>query len=132
VHNETRLVLARYRIEQARECLDSAMREIEAASYKHSANRSYYCIFHAMRAVLVLEGFDSKKHSGIISAFRQRYVKTGIFSVYFSDIISGAFDTRNSSDYEDFFVISKSDVQKQLENAETFLAAVETYIEAAR
>jgi hypothetical protein len=39
-------------------------------SFETAANRSYYCIFNAMRAVLSLDRFDSKKHSGIIDAFR--------------------------------------------------------------
>ena len=120
--------LMSYRIEQARECLASAERDLSAESYKASANRSYYCIFHCMRAVLALDSFDSKKHSGIISVFRQRYIKTGIFTVELSDIIEGAFQARGSSDYEDFFVISKEDVIQQIKNAKIFISAIEVYI----
>ena len=42
------------------------------------ANRSYYAVFAAMRAVLALQGFDSKKHSGIIAEFRREYIKSGL------------------------------------------------------
>jgi len=120
--------LALFRLQQARECLQTAELLIAADSFKASANRSYYCIFHAMRAVLALERFDSKKHSGVISAFRQRYIKTGIFPVQYTDIVGKAFDVRNESDYEDFYIVSKEKVAAQLENAKTFLAAVEEYI----
>jgi uncharacterized protein with HEPN domain len=102
---------------------------VNSGSYKTSVNRSYYCIFHAMRAVLALDALDSKKHSGIISVFRQKYIKTGVLPKKLSSIIDNAFDTRNSSDYEDFFVISKPDTQKQMESAKTFLTAVESYID---
>jgi uncharacterized protein (UPF0332 family) len=125
---DNRLALARYRIEQSRECLSDAVDDVEKGSYKSAANRSYYCIFHAMRAVLAIDGFDSKKHSGIISAFQQRYVKTGIFPAQFSRMIDGAFDTRGDSDYLDFYIISKETVIRQVENARTFLDAVEAYI----
>lgn len=81
-----------------------------------------------MRAILAMDSFDSKKHSGIISAFRERYIKTKIFPPEFSDIIGNAFDIRNDSDYEDFYVISKDEVTKQIENAKAFFAAVEEYI----
>ena len=118
----------RYRLEQAQKCLDVASLLVYAESYKDAANRSYFCIFHAMRALLALDSIDAKKHSGIISFFRQKYIKTGIFSVEFSDIINGAFEARGNSDYQDFFVISKADVVTQIENAKTFLAAVEAYI----
>jgi uncharacterized protein (UPF0332 family) len=81
-----------------------------------------------MRAVLAIDTFDSKKHSGIISMFRQKYIKTGIFAAEFSDVIENAFSIRNKSDYDDFFVISKEEVTQQIANARVFLEAVENYI----
>ncbi len=81
-----------------------------------------------MRAVQALDRFDSKKHSGVIDNFRKDYIKTGIFSVAFSKIIDRAFVVRLESDYEDFYVISKSKVTAQVENAKTFLEAVEKHV----
>jgi len=120
--------LASFRLYQAKECLQSAEREFAADSFKAAANRSYYCIFHSMRAVLALERFDSRKHSGIMSAFRKDYIRNGIFPAEFSKIVGDAFEIRNDSDYEDFFIVPKASVAAQLENAKTFLAAVEKYI----
>jgi len=128
VLSETIQAIVNYRLSQAHECIDSAIREKNARAYKSVANRSYYCIFHAMRAVLVVERFDSKKHSGIISAFTHRYIKTGAFPKEFSKIISDAFDVRGDSDYEDFYAIQKDEIIKQIGNATVFLSAVETYI----
>ena len=125
--DDHRTSLMRYRLEQAQQCLDSALLLINAEVYKDAASRSYYCIFNTMRAVLAMDEFDSKKHSGVISAFRQRYIKTAIFPPEFSDIIRDAFDVRGNSDYADFFVITKEDVTKQVENAKIFLAAIEAY-----
>jgi len=118
----------RLRLEQAHESLSSAELLLEAVAYKDAANRSYYSIFHAMRALLALDCFDSKKHSGIISEFRKRYIKTGLIPVENSSIIKSSFDVRNSSDYDDFYVISKSDVVQQISNASAFINAVEEYI----
>ena len=120
--------LAKYRIEQARDCLQSADREVKADSFKTAANRSYYAVFHSMRAVLALDNFDSKRHSGIIAAFRERYIKTGKFAPHFSDVIGEAFEVRNNSDYQDFFIVPKSDVLEQIENARLFLEAVAKYV----
>ena len=129
--DEKQIDLVNYRIEQARECLFSAEAVLEI-SLKNAVNRSYYCIFHAMRAVLALDKFDSKKHSGIISNFRQNYIKSNKFDAFFSDIIGNAFEIRNVSDYEDFYVVSKSEVLQQIENAKLFLEAVENYIKNLR
>jgi uncharacterized protein (UPF0332 family) len=118
--------LARYRIDKAKKCLQDA--QAPSSSLEIAANRSYYCIFSAMRAVLALDRFDSKKHSGIISEFRKSYIKTGVFPGIFSDTIQKAFEIRNESDYEDFYLISKADVAAQIENAKMFLEAVEKYV----
>jgi len=120
--------LASFLMHQARECLLSAEVEIAADLFKGSANRSYYAIFHAMQAVLAFERFNSKRHSGIISQFRKNYIKTGIFPIEFSKVIDSAFEVRNDSDYQGFYVVSKKKVEAQLENARAFLAAVEEYI----
>jgi len=128
VLNDNRAVLIHLRFEQAQKCLEAALLLKNAEAYKDAANRSYYSIFHAMRAVLASDCFDSKKHSGIISEFRRRYIKPGVFSKIFSDIIDDAFEVRNNSDYNDFYVVSKEDVIHQTENAKIFLIAVEEYI----
>jgi uncharacterized protein (UPF0332 family) len=120
--------LAKFRLHQAGECLQTAKRDVVAGDFKSAANRSYYCIFHAMRAVQALDRFDSRKHSGVIDNFRKDYIRTGIFPQAFSKVITNAFDVRLESDYEDFYLISKEDVSIQVENAETFLEAVEKYV----
>jgi len=126
--DKNKKALAAYRLKTASECLVTAGNNMAASDYKAAANRSYYCIFSAIRAVLALDGFDSKKHSGIISEFRRGYIKTGAFPIEFSDMIKEAFNARGKSDYDDFFVISKTEVMEQIENARVFLAAVEEYL----
>jgi uncharacterized protein (UPF0332 family) len=53
--------LAKYRIEKAKECLADAVDAFEESRLANSINRSYYAMFHATRALLALESFDSKK-----------------------------------------------------------------------
>lgn len=43
-------------------------------------------------------------------------------------IAGSAFEVRNSSDYEDFWVIAKADAKEQVVNAEVFLMAIEAYV----
>lgn len=70
--------LAQYRMERAREMLLAAEGNLEIKQYKTSLNRSYYAIFHAMRAMNILKGFDSSKHSGVIAYFNREFLKTEI------------------------------------------------------
>ena len=97
--------------------------------YDNAANRSYYAIFHAVRALLALEGKDFKKHSGVIACFQKEYVKTGVFPKEMSDIIADAFSIRTESDYKDFYVISHESVIQQVSNAREFFAAVKGHID---
>lgn len=101
---------------------------LKQGNYESAANRSYYAVFHAMRAVLAFDEIDMKRHSGVISEFRRRYIKTEIFETRMSEIISVLFDVRTDSDYDDFFVISKADTAVQIENAEYFVSSVRAYL----
>lgn len=116
------------RMEQAEQCLESAKLLLEADDIKGAANRSYYGIFHAIRAVLALEGKDFAKHSGVISFFRQKYIKTGILDVSLSDIITDAFQVRTECDYNDYYIISKAEVEEQVQNAERFIKTISDYL----
>ncbi len=126
--DEGRKDLAKLRLDNANERLSFIPAILEIGDYKTAANRSYYAIFYAMRAVLALDGFDSKKHSGIIAEFRKNYIKTGIFEDEMSDIISDLFEVRASSDYDDFYIISKPKIIEQYGKAELFVTRVNEYL----
>lgn len=120
--------LSKYRYERALEDLKNAKEVFDYGSYKLALNRSYYAIFHAMRAVNVLDEFDSSKHSGVIAHFNQYHVKTGDFEKVASKIIQNAMEMREHADYEDFFVASKKDAEEQISKAEQFLGYVECFL----
>jgi len=124
------MTLAKYRLETALETLNDAKALFESGGYKGGNNRAYYSIFHGMRAVLALEKIDFKKHSGVISYFQQKYIKTGIFDVKYSAVIKSASLIRNQSDYDDFYLASREETQEQIANAEIFLTAVKNYLDS--
>jgi uncharacterized protein (UPF0332 family) len=78
---------------------------------------------------LALREVDFKKHSAVISFFRNNYIRTQIFDVTLSAILSKLFQIRNDSDYIDFVVISKKEVEEQIDNAEYFLNQIKAYLE---
>ena len=120
--------LSKYRLERAKQDLKDAQKTLELEMYSVAANRSYYAIFHAARAVLALKMTDYKKHSGVIIGFRKDFIKTGIFDKKMSAIIKNAFDLRSETDYEDFYIIPKEDVTAQVEEAEYFINNIENYL----
>lgn len=128
--NDSKKALAEYRLEQAQTCIKSSRVLVQENDYKGAANRAYYAIFHCMRSVLALDGQDFAKHSGVSAYFRKEYIKTGIFDVEYSDIIREAFDIRTDSDYDDFYVLSKSEVEEQISNAQRFYDTIAKYLES--
>ena len=125
---EEKRILSETRFDRAKECLDEAQALLALERYKGAINRSYYAVFHAMRAVLALDGIDRKRHSGIISEFQRRYIKTGIFEKNTSDLIADQFEYRTSSDYDDFYIVSKSEAVSLITSAEHFLTIIEQHL----
>ena len=120
---------ASYRLERAKEEYETAVILYDTGHYRAANNRAYYSIFHAMRSVLAFDGYDSKKHSGIIAVFRKDYIKNGIFDVSLSDIIGCASEIRNASDYDDMFIADKTETAEQIQNAKIFLDEITSYVE---
>lgn len=120
--------LSKYRFDTALSDLNAARLLFNSKEFRASVNRSYYAIFHALRAVLALDGFDSKKHSGIIAYFNTTYVKTGIFDKTISKIISSAYMLREKSDYQDFYIVSDKEASDQIKKAELLIHTLEQYL----
>nr|MBQ4455593.1 HEPN domain-containing protein [Clostridia bacterium] len=120
--------LSKYRFARALEDLQTAESNLHAGSYRASVNRSYYAVFHALRAITALDQFDSAKHSGIIAFFNQHYVKTGEFDKTFSKLIDKSFRLREKADYEDFYIVTQEEAISQLEKAKTVVNTIEKYL----
>ena len=71
--------LATARLEKAQALLEDAKLLFSVGQWASANNRAYYCLFHAMRAVLALEQRDFKKHSAVIAAFHRDYIHSGAF-----------------------------------------------------
>ena len=121
--------LSKYRLQSAEENLVASKTLLNAEQYKSSVNRSYYALFHALRTVTALDGFDSSKHSGIIAFFNRTYVKEGIFDKSLSKYIDVSFRLREKADYQDFVVITKEQAEEQYNKAEQLICAVKPYLE---
>ena len=120
--------LSKYRLDRAQEDLETAADNLANGKYRASVNRSYYAVFHSLRAVTALDGFDSGKHSGIIAFFNQHYVKTGVFDKALSKMIDSSYRLREKADYDDFFLVAKDDEEQQLEKASHIVQTVKQYI----
>ncbi len=122
--------LARYRLEQADECLDEAKFLLSGEKSARSViNRSYYAMFYAVLALLVYEPFSSSKHSGILAYFNQHFIKVGVFDMAMGRWINKAFELRQRSDYREYFEPTQDQAADLMVKAEQFVSVVQSYVD---
>lgn len=126
----TKKDLVLYRINTAKADLRAAKILFDAREYKGANNRAYYSVFHAVNAVHALNGNGYKRHKDAIGFFNKEYVKSNIFPREIGRKISEVEEIRHASDYDDFYIASKEETQRQISVADEFIDMVEKYCEA--
>lgn len=121
-------VLAKYRLDQAKENLEEAEALFNINKFKGASNRAYYSIFHAIKAILALEETDFKKHSSVIAYFNKEYISKTIFPKELGKRVSEARFFREKSDYVDFYIVTKEECQTQIETAKLMIEYAEKYM----
>ncbi len=115
-------------IKNAREMLSVAQLNLENGFHTSAINRAYYAIFYAAAAVLVTQSQVRGKHSGVISAFRERFVKSGLFNTEYSDIYGRIMDHRNAGDYELDVSLGEEKAEADFQDAARFVKQVEAWL----
>lgn len=59
--------LAKYRLDSAKETLSAAQVLFDSNFFKDANNRAYYAVFHAIDAVLAIEGIGFKRHKSVLA-----------------------------------------------------------------
>ncbi|MDY4969527.1 MAG: HEPN domain-containing protein [Lachnospiraceae bacterium] len=130
VGSRTDIVIHRIRV--AKEDLATAQLLVEAEQYRGANNRAYYAIYHAIDAVLAIEGKAFKRHKDTLGYFNKNYVATNIFPRDLGRRVVKAEEIRHASDYDTFYIASKEVTLQQVETAEQLIALVCDYFEEHR
>lgn len=127
--NETIQSFAKYRLNKAKETLETAkMIFKEGKDFTSANNRAYYAIFYAIRSVLAIEEIDFKRHKDVLAYFNKEYVNKEIFPKMIGRKISQAQRIREDSDYDDDYEPSLEKTEQQIKSAEELVTLVEEYI----
>ena len=116
-------------IERAKKYLKSSRMLLVNGDYESSVSRAYYAMFYSAEAVLLTENLSFSSHRGVISAFGEYFVKTGIFPRDMGRELNRAFEKRQLGDYEYTFVISKDEGREILDQSKHFVESVILYLE---
>jgi len=115
-------------LDHARQALASAASSLEHGFYDTTINRACYAIFYAASGLLLTKRISRSKHSGVIAAFREFFVKPGLIEAEYSDLYGAVMDSRISSDYEITFESDRSLAEKALDSAHRFVERIAAYL----
>ena len=115
--------------------LDGAHRAVRSAGYNLegsffgvAVSRAYYAFFYAATALLLTLDITRSKHAGVLAAFREHFVKPGIFTVHDSHAYGEAFELRNVTDYEMLGQADSLQAHTAVERAAHFVSHCEAYL----
>ena len=117
--------------DRAHQELQAVEVNLGAGLYAVAVSRSYYAMFYAVSGLLASVGISRSKHSAIISAFRQNFIKAGLIETEYGKLIDSGFEARQESDYDLLSVIDKEFAEKRYREAQSFVARLETYLREA-
>lgn len=81
-----------------------------------------------MEALLLSHGLSFPKHSAVIAAFAQHFVRTGTLDPVLHRHLLEAFDLRNVGDYDAAQAVNEEDAHRVLANAREFCLAVKRHL----
>ncbi len=115
---------AREWLRLARESLGAAELLADRGFLRDSVSKSYYAMFYATKAAVISEGLDANKHSAVISAFGQRFSKSGRVQSKFPRSLRNAFDERQLADYTLEWEVSQESSKQRLAEARDFVVEI--------
>jgi uncharacterized protein (UPF0332 family) len=110
------------RIERAEEKLQAAKYLSEGGYFEDSISRSYYCMFHAAKALLESEDIQAITHSGLIRMIGKEFVKKDRIRKSLGRAISIAEEDRETADYDIEIEFTEEEAEKRIQDAEEFLS----------
>ena len=116
-------------LERSRRYLKSAELLLEEGDYESSVSRTYYAMFYSVEALLLTRGLSFSSHRGVISAFGEYFIKTGLFPKEMGRELNRAFEKRQLGDYGYTFVISTEEAKEILNSGKRFVNRIAEYIE---
>jgi uncharacterized protein (UPF0332 family) len=99
--------------------------------YDFAASRAYYAAFYAAKALILHDGLDFTKHSAVIAAIHQHYVKPGRLHRELGKSLNQLFELRGTGDYGGMVHVSQEEVNRAIELASEFLRTIKKILASA-
>lgn len=123
-----RLEYARTRIGTAYQTLQAARLLFDNGFYNSAINRSYYSVFYAVNALLVIYSINPQSHTGTRSRFSQYFIRTGMLDIRYGKLLALLYDWRQKGDYENLFDFDSETVSELFEPVTEMIQIIEKEI----
>ncbi len=116
-------------LERAKTNLNAAKDLLDKNYYDIAASRAYYSAFYGASALLLSEGLDTNKHSGVIALIHQHYVKAGKLDKEQGKNLNWLFELRGVGDYGVSVHVASGEAYRAVQVAESFFNSVNQILE---
>lgn len=127
---EQGMIIAKLRLDRAKELVVESQELLEKGACKSANNRAFYAIEKSIKALLATEMVEVITHNGALKQFNLIFIYkgNGTFTQEDYQKVARAEQIRNASDYDDFYLANKEETRQQVENAGYLVEKVEKYI----
>ncbi len=109
--NEDRKVMMQLHLDKAHACMSDGEQLLNIDSVSAAANRFYYAVYHAIHALFVTNGIQSKTHNGTIAQFQQHFIKTGLIDPSYGHFVALMENMREKADYDVIYDVTREDLE---------------------
>ena len=127
--DEERNIMKQLHLDKAHACLKDGEQLLEMESVSAAANRFYYAVFHAIHALFVMHGIQSKSHNGTIAQFNHHFVKSGVIDPKFGHFVSLMESMREKADYDVIYDVTREDLEALKPVAYELIQIIEQLLE---
>lgn len=115
-------------IESGNEALEAVRTLIGKGLYRSAISRTYYGLFHYIRALLYTQGLEPKSHEGLEHLFGLHFVRAGKVDIGSAKLLARLQKYREQSDYGLVTVFTKEDVEQELAEVDRFIQSIQDYL----
>ncbi len=124
-----KFITTRLLLEKSDKNMEQAMRTADLGYWDLVANRLYYAVFHAVNAMLLIDGIKTATHKGTSVQFGKSYVLTGVFSRQDGTLYGQLQTMRERADYQNVFLLEEEEGRALMASAEDLRKRICSYVE---
>lgn len=98
--------------------IGAAERLVEMGHHRIALTRTYFAVFHAVRARLFAENLEPKTHAGVHHLWNLHLVKTGTYDAGTSRLLARLQKYREEADYAREFIVDAAGARGELAAAQ--------------